>query len=850
MTGIPPSNERFIRRLCDGGATLIEVHAIGEGPKGDGKEPVGKAWQKREAVPADVVVGWLESGRNYGILPGKSGIAVLDIEPAGLTTWPPGRNPNDGLVIRTPSGGVHVYLDLEVVEGVLGRQLKKLKFENKAELFGRSGQVLGPGSRAITEKGGSRREGEYRLLRDGEPIRDEPVIRKLLEPFINRSDSRYLEAALHGAANDVAFSPEGTRNTTLNAKSYKLGSLGAPEAETKEKLVSAAMDAGLPEPEARRTADSGYAAGARNPRSMHSNGPPLGAKKGQAERSKEKRRGKQPQPYTPFPTHALPEPIRSYVESASRAIGCDPAYIALPLLAVLASVIGNARRIRLKRGWIEPAILWTTIVGESGSLKSPGLDAAVQPIRDLQKTAMRHFAEKKKQYEIEKARYDKGYMAWKKRKNDEEPPPKPEEPVPRRYYCSDITIEALAVAHQEQWRGLLILRDELAGWVRSFNQYKNGQGADTAHWLEMHGGRPLYVERKGGKPKHIFVPYSCVSITGSIQPKPLKRCMEREHFEDGLMARLFMAYPPRGEKRWTEAEVSLELQTAIQLIIKKLYELEPGKDEAGEPRPQLVDLSPDGKQAWVQFFNEHGAEQANLSGDLAAAWSKIEGGAARLALVFHLIRQANGEPGVGEAMDEKSVTAGVTVARWFAHEARRIYAILDEGEEEEDLRIRLETIQRKGGRVTVRDWQRTRGLETAEDAEAELSGLVDDDLGTWEQIPPGPKGGRPTRAFVLRPVSDTTPPPQDKTPADDSADGVSSVSVVSSEEEADLEVLSGSIRPLAGGSIPRPAPGTGVEETPSDTTDIDTTPLAGPGDGVSSPDGGVVSEDNGGWVEL
>jgi hypothetical protein len=49
------------------------------------------------------------------------------------------------------------------------------------------------------------------------------------------------------------------------------------------------------------------------------------------------------EPYQRFPTHVLPEPIRLFVETCARAIGCDESFIAMPLLAAVAS----ASRIRV-----------------------------------------------------------------------------------------------------------------------------------------------------------------------------------------------------------------------------------------------------------------------------------------------------------------------------------------------------------------------------------------------------------------------------------------------------------------------------------------------------------------------
>ena len=49
--------------------------------------------------------------------------------------------------------------------------------------------------------------------------------------------------------------------------------------------------------------------------------------------------------YQPFPLNAFPEGFRSFVGYSANAIGCDPSFVASPLLAALASAIGNTRRI-------------------------------------------------------------------------------------------------------------------------------------------------------------------------------------------------------------------------------------------------------------------------------------------------------------------------------------------------------------------------------------------------------------------------------------------------------------------------------------------------------------------------
>jgi hypothetical protein len=456
--------------------------------------------------------------------------------------------------------------------------------------------------------------------------------------------------------------------------------------------------------------------------------------------------------FKPFPVGELPEPIRAFVTEAAKAIGCDASYIALPLLSGLASAIGNTHRIALKRTWSEPAILWTAIVAESGSKKSPPIELALEPIRKRQHDAMQEHAEAMKQHADALAVYERDAALWKRKKSDAPPPAKPEAPIADRCWTDDATTEALAVLLQQNPRGLLMVRDELAGWF-NFDRYAGGKGGgDVAKWLEMFGGRPMVVDRKTGGT--LYVRRAAVSLTGSIQPKTLRRALGEEHRDNGLAARLLFAEPPRKVLRWTEAEVNANTEAAVALVFDRLFGLTPETDDAGDERPRLVSLTDDARRAWVTFYNEHAGEQVNLSGDEAAAWSKLEGYAARLALVVHLTRWAAGDPSVPDSttpVDEASIAAGVVLARWFGDEARRVYAILSESDEDRATRRLVEWIESKGGEVTVRDL--TRGpmpwRGDPERARKDLGELVAAGVGRWEVDDHAGGRGRPADRFRL-----------------------------------------------------------------------------------------------------
>jgi len=471
--------------------------------------------------------------------------------------------------------------------------------------------------------------------------------------------------------------------------------------------------------------------------------------------------------FRPFPVDVLPEPVRGFVVNSSKAIGCDPSFVALPLLSALAAAIGNTRRIQLKRGWTEPCIVWAVIVGDSGTLKTPAYKLVLRPVRDLQGKALKEYGAAQQAHEAELLHYEKELAAWKRSKTGGEPPAKPEPPRAERMVVSDITTEALAPILLNNPRGVLLARDELAGWIGSFDRYASGKGgADAAHWLSMHNGESIVVDRKTGTPRTIFVPSASVSVTGGIQPGVLDRALGHEHRESGLLARLLLAMPPRRTKRWTEAEISPLSEAAVLAIFERLRELQFTYGENGELRPVVVSLTPAAKEAWVEFYNAHAEEHADLSGDLSAAWSKLEGYAARLALVVHFIRWAADDPTLAssDAVDEVSIAAGVALSRWFGNEARRVYAALGESDEDRDRRRLVEWIERHGGAVTVREL--THGLRQyrgkTDAAREALDGLAKAGFGRWVHPTPDPSGGRPSSRFEL--VTGVT---VTETPADD-----------------------------------------------------------------------------------
>jgi hypothetical protein len=490
--------------------------------------------------------------------------------------------------------------------------------------------------------------------------------------------------------------------------------------------------------------------------------------------------------YTPFPVEAVPAPARGYIAGASRALNCDPGFVALPVIAALASCVGTTRRIMLKRSWKEMCIVWSVIVAPSGTLKSPAFDAAVEPLRVRQSRDISFYQQQMEQHEKDLLTYERDRDLYKKGKLDGPAPEKPKAPVCVRRAVADITIEALAPVLLENPRGVLLARDELAGWVKSFDAYRKGKGGDVAKWLEAHRGGELLVDRKTGPDRILHVRRAAVSVTGCIQPWVFGRVLDGENLANGFAARLLCCAPPKRVKVWTEADIDPAVAAKYDGVVDGLLALKHDGTTAEPWTPVDLEFNQDARGQFVRFYDDFGIEQAGIADeDVAAAFSKLEGYCPRLALLFHLIRAVSRDRSLVDEhrIDQGSLEAAETVTHWFCDETDRVYGLLSETEEQRDQRGLVELIQRHNGAMSVRQLQHAsrRHRHSADAAKQALDALVRVGLAKWEHEPQSKVGGQPVQ--ICRLINggngNTTPP-------DDPANG-GSVTVTNTDPTGDEE---------------------------------------------------------------
>ena len=437
----------------------------------------------------------------------------------------------------------------------------------------------------------------------------------------------------------------------------------------------------------------------------------------------------------------LPSELQDYVRATAESLNVDVAYILLPVLSALASAIGNSRSILLKSGFVQPPVIWTGIIGRSGSRKSPALEGGCFAV-------INHERELGQQNKDAETDYQERLAEWEGRKRDQRGV-KPGQPVPLTCLMDDLTLEALADAIQNNPHGVLVRKDELSHWFASFDQYTNAKGADVSRWLSLHTANFFGLDRRSDERRYrIHDPRVC--ITGGIQPGVLARVLTEDFFERGLPARFLFAAPPIAPDKWTEATLSEALRNEALDVFRELWLLQPDRDEYDQPGPRLLRLDADAKAEYVAYYNECGAASIGADERGEAVWNKLSGYAARLALVGQLARNPHAETVGGETMQ-----AACDLARWFGNEAVRIYATLGETREQREQQKLVKFIESRGGEVSIRDvthYYRPLKSQTQK-AEAELFALKAAGYGEWIDAQTTPKGGRPTRKFRLLGVS-------------------------------------------------------------------------------------------------
>jgi hypothetical protein len=462
----------------------------------------------------------------------------------------------------------------------------------------------------------------------------------------------------------------------------------------------------------------------------------------------------------PLPLEVFGEAWRTWIIDAALAAAAPVDYVAMPLLASTSALIGNARWPQAVPGWAEPPHLWLGVVGKSGNGKSPGADCLMRTVLpEIEHRMERDFPDQQRDWqtkaELSKAKQE----AWKSQVRDAqkakrpapEPPtddlePEPQSPRLRQF---DVTVEKVAaLLGTAAPKGLLICRDELAGWIEGMRTYND---AGRAFWLEAFGGRPYRVERQK-LPQPIKIPRLAVAVYGGTQPDKLARWFEE--LDDGLMARFLWAWPEPVEFRLGTATPNTDWAVAA---LDRLRELDLAASDP--PQPIMVPIVGAARPALEEFGRAMQRRQAWASGLLASAYGKARGLALRLSLILEYLwwcAEADIASSPREISEAAVAAALGLMGDYFMPMAERVYGdvALPEGE-------RLATVLAKWlfsqspmpKIVNAREIQRLKlpGICDREKVGAAIEPLLEADWLRPAPSPANPKGGRRGADYAVNP---------------------------------------------------------------------------------------------------
>ncbi len=467
-------------------------------------------------------------------------------------------------------------------------------------------------------------------------------------------------------------------------------------------------------------------------------------------------------PVARFSADLLPDALRRYVFDVAERQQSPVDFVAVALLCGLSAVVGNKLRVRPKQhdDWTITPNLWGALVGPPSAMKSPAMQAALAPaymlqdeMRELWERQCATIAEDAALAELS-AKVSKSQAAKAMKAGDREAARKlmkeadddaDEMPPCPRLIVNDATVEKLGELLNENRNGLLLVRDELPGFLARMEEQEN-QG-ERAFYLESFNGDGSFTFDRIGRGT-VRIEVCTVSIIGGVQPSriiPLVQGALSGASNDGLLQRLQMTVWPDASSSWKWVDRSPDAAARINLdrIFRDIRDL-PGS-ESGEPTIMRFEpAAQDAFREWMEAIQIE-ARSKTLPSALESHILKMPKSVASLALIFDLI-EGDGDNLIGDT----AILRALGWADYLRTHANRLYAA-GQTMAEEGARLIVERRNILPEAFTARDIQRKQwtGLSDREAVASSIEIL----LGTYQcrEVAGSNNTGRPSTLYVWNP---------------------------------------------------------------------------------------------------
>ena len=295
-----------------------------------------------------------------------------------------------------------------------------------------------------------------------------------------------------------------------------------------------------------------------------------------------------------FPIDIFPKPIQSYILECADTLNMSIDYMGCSLIWLISLSIGNSMQIEVKRGWREIATVWIAVVGKAGIGKTPSISKTIFPVEKLNNKEISNFIKEYEKYSF--------YENLSKKEKEEYP--EMQKPSKKQFIANDITLEALVDLHQENDNSVGVFKDELAGWFKDMNKYK--QGSDLEFWLSAWSGKSVNLNRVTRIGSFVSAPL--IPILGGIQPSIFNSFYTDENKDNGFMDRMLLSFPDLKVEEYNDEEMDFDTiqwysDTVIaffETIRNKLVK----RDDDGRIEPSILKFGDESKKEWIRIFNE------------------------------------------------------------------------------------------------------------------------------------------------------------------------------------------------------------------------------------------------------
>jgi len=285
-----------------------------------------------------------------------------------------------------------------------------------------------------------------------------------------------------------------------------------------------------------------------------------------------------------------------------------------------------------------------------------------------------------------KADHDEAMIRWEGEQNlvgSAGKKPKPTAPPrPGRTDLDDITMEALPLILADNPRGLVLIKDELAGLMLGLNQYKSGKGSDRQTLLSVWSGKAIKRDRVSHEANiPIRCPHPCLLIVGAMTPDMLGSMADPHGRADGFLDRFLFAYPEsRPIPEWTDRGIDAATFDEWSALVARLWD-RPLNVVEGRSVPHVARLEGEALSCWNHYYNLHTGEMNadDFSPDLRGPWGKLGEYAGRFVLVLACLAHASdptADPTEVPQVSPRVVTDAWALVAYFKSHLRRVHAAM------------------------------------------------------------------------------------------------------------------------------------------------------------------------------